>query len=150
MSVTQALYGFFNDSRFLARKSSQSFLHRFDCICIVLGIAMLKDDITFELGQRWATALKKRFPEKNRVKLVANCFDVEFITARSWLNGQAPYCKYVFIGGQKFGASFVAEIFTPNNAWLKLNIIDEALTDLENKICQLLQEISALRKGDRK
>ena len=37
---------------------------------------MLKNDISFELGIRWAEALKKRFPEKNRVKSVAGFFDV--------------------------------------------------------------------------
>ncbi len=107
---------------------------------------MLKNDISFELGIRWAEALKKRFPEKNRVKSVAGFFDVEPITARSWLSGQAPYCKYIYMAGQKFGAVFVAEIFMPTDEWLKWTDVDKALSELEEKVCQLCRQIRAIKE----
>lgn len=107
---------------------------------------MLKKDISLELGRRWAEALKKRFPEKNRVKRVAGVFNVEVITARSWLNGQAPYSKYIYIAGEKFGAVFVAEIFMPTDDWLKWTNVDKALVELEEKVCQLCCLISTIRK----
>ena len=56
---------------------------------------MTKDDITFQLGCRWAELLKKYFGRQNTAKAVARAFNVELRTAKGWLRGSAPYIKYI-------------------------------------------------------
>lgn len=104
---------------------------------------MTKDDISLQIGNRWAAALKKRFPEKNTTKHVARAFNVELRTARSWLEGQAPYCKHIFKAGQKFGLAMIEEILFPDT---KMMSIDEMLISLEEKIYQLLDDIQTISK----
>lgn len=112
-------------------------------LTIYRGIVMARDDISLQIGSRWATALKKRFPEKNTTKHVARAFDIELRTARSWLEGQAPYCKYLFLAGQKFGMGIIEEILFPDT---KMTSIDEMLIGLEKKIYQLFDDIHTIRK----
>lgn len=124
---------------FLFSSSSARFKH------ILVGITMAKDNISLQLGERWAGALKKHFPERNTTKHIAQFFEIEPRTARSWLDGQAPQLKYLFIAAQKLGADFIAEILdTPKNKMVNIN---KALEELESKICQLGAEIRSLRGG---
>ncbi len=109
-------------------------------------IDMTKDDITLQLGERWAQALKKYFGNRNAAKEIARTFDVEVRTARGWLDGSAPYIKYIYIAGQKIGAKFVAEFLTPNSLWSTYSDIDEALEKLEKEICQLRRQIETLKQ----
>lgn len=111
---------------------------------------MIKDDITLQIGQRWAECLKKRFSTKNTAKEVARFFNVEVRTARSWLAGSAPYIKHLWIAGQKLGSGFLAELLTPNKKWKTYANIDEALILLEKEICQLRKEIQNLSKDNDK
>ena len=113
-------------------------------------IDMIKDDITLQLGERWAQALKKYFGNRNTAKEVARTFDVEVRTARGWLDGTAPYIKYIYVAGQKLGAKFVAEFLTPNSLWITYSSIDEALEKLEKEICQLRNQIEALKQENGK
>lgn len=107
---------------------------------------MIKDDITLQLGERWAAALKKNFSNKNTAKEIARTFDVEVRTARGWLDGTAPYIKYLYIAGQKLGSNFLAELLSPNSKWLTYSNIDKMLEKLEKEICQLRSEIESLKK----
>lgn len=107
---------------------------------------MIKDDITFQLGQRWAAALQKRYNQKNAAKAIAKDFDIEVRTAWAWLYGSTPYLKYVWLAAQRFGCDFLAEILTPNVEWEKMVNIDNTLLELEKKICQLRHEIASGRK----
>lgn len=113
-------------------------------------IDMTKDDITLQLGERWAEALKKYFGNKNTAKEIARTFDVEIRTARGWLYGSAPYIKYIYIAGQKLGAKFIAEFLTPNSLWITYSNIDEALEKLEKEICQLRNQIETLKQENDK
>lgn len=115
-------------------------------LTIMEGFCMAKDDINLQIGQRWASALKKRFPERNTVKLVAKSFDIEVRTARSWLEGQAPRCQHLFVAGQKFGMGILFELFSPNK---KVGKLEDSLLNLEKKIYQLGQDLRAIReRGD--
>lgn len=120
----------------------------FSNLQIFRGFDMEKDDITLQLGQRWANALRKRFGKKNTAKEIARCFNIELRTARSWLYGTAPYLKYIWIAGQKLGSGFVADLLTPNKKWKTYTNIDEALENLEKEICRLRNEIQSLKQGD--
>ena len=105
---------------------------------------MQKDDITFQLGCRWAELLKKYFGKQNTAKLIARTFNVELRTAKSWLYGSAPYLKYVYIAGQKLGEGFVAELLYPNAKWKTYFDIDKELDKMEKSICQLRSDIQSL------
>lgn len=107
---------------------------------------MAKDDISFQLGQRWAELLRKYFGRQNTAKAVAAAFNVELRTARSWLDGSAPYIKYLWVAGQKLGGSFIAELLTPNTKWLNYFNIDKELDEMEKCICKLRDEIEALKE----
>lgn len=109
---------------------------------------MVKDDITLQLGQRWASALRKYFSKRNTAKEIARFFDVEVRTANNWLQGNAPYMKYLWVAGQKLGSSFLAEILVPNEN-LRTENIEKALDLMEKQICQIRQEISSLTEGDK-
>lgn len=109
-------------------------------------IQMIKEDITLQLGKRWAAALKKHFGNKNTAKQIAQTFDVEIRTARGWLDGSAPYIKYLYVAGQKLGSRFLAELLSPNSKWKTYSHIDETLENLEKEICQLRSEIESLKK----
>lgn len=111
---------------------------------------MAKDDITLQLGQRWADALKKQFGPRNTAKEVARFFDIEVRTARNWLAGSAPYIKHLWLAGQKIGSGFLAELLTPNNKWKTYADIDKALDLMEKEICQLRKEIQHLAKDNDK
>lgn len=50
------------------------------------------------------------------------------------------------MAGQKFGAVFVAEIFMPTDEWLKWTDVDKALSELEEKVCQLCRQIRAIKE----
>ena len=113
-------------------------------------IDMTKDDITLQLGERWAEALKKYFGNRNTAKEIARTFDVDVRTARGWLDGSAPYIKYIYIASQKLGAKFVAEFLTPNSLWSTYSNIDEALGKLEKEICQLRRQIETLKQENDK
>ena len=63
---------------------------------------MTKDDITFQLGCRWAELLKKYFGRQNTAKAVARAFNVELRTAKGWLRGSAPYIKYIYEKYKKY------------------------------------------------
>lgn len=113
-------------------------------------IDMIKDNITLQLGERWASALKKHFGNKNTAKEVARCFDVEIRTARGWLDGSAPYIKYIYVAGQKLGSKFLAEFISPNTKWNTYSNIDNTLEKLEKEICQLRKEIEDLKREEDK
>lgn len=119
-------------------------------VTVLKGYDMTKDDITLQLGLKWAQALKNRFGDKNTAKRIARTFGVETRTARSWLAGTAPYMKYLWIAGQKLGSGFLAELLTPNMLWKTYSDIDEALDMLDKEICQLRDEIRNLKEGDGK
>lgn len=118
-------------------------------ISVLKGYEMVKDDITLQLGQRWAEALRQKFGSKNTAKKIAHVFDVEVRTARSWLEGAAPFIKYIYVAGQKLGSGFVADILTPDNKWKTFCNIDEALDEMEKQICQLRNEIKSLQERGR-
>lgn len=123
--------------------SSTKLLCDMTILTMMKGFDMAKSDISLQIGQRWAVALKKRFPERNTVKLVARSFDIEIRTARSWLDGQAPLCKHLFVAGQKFGTGILFELFSPNK---KIGKLEDNLLNLEKKIYQLGQELRAIRE----
>lgn len=110
---------------------------------------MTKDDITFQLGCRWAELLKKYFGRQNTAKAVARAFNVELRTAKGWLRGSTPYVKYIYVAGQKLGSGFVAELLTPNAKWKTYFDIDKELEKMELCICQLREEIRSLEKDVR-
>lgn len=112
------------------------------------GFDMAKDDITLQLGQRWAEALKKEFGNQNTAKQVARVFDVEVRTARSWLYGSAPFAKHLWLAGQKLGSGFLADLLTPNTKWKTYTNIDKALDLMEKQICQLREEIRNLSEDN--
>lgn len=106
---------------------------------------MTKDNINLQLGQRWATALREEFPERNTAKHIAIFFQIEPRTAQSWLGGQAPQAKYLYIAAQKLGPDFISEILeTPKNKMVNIN---KVLEELESKLCQLGNDIRSLRGG---
>lgn len=107
---------------------------------------MTKDDITFELGERWSMLLKKYFGTQHTAKIVARTFNVELRTAKAWLYGSAPYLKYIWIAGQKLGGGFVAELLTPNTKLLTYYNIDKELEKMERCICKLREEIQSLEE----
>lgn len=117
---------------------------------IIERIDMIKDNITLQLGARWAALLKKHFGNKNTAKEVARCFDVEVRTARGWLDGSAPYIKYIYVAGQKLGSRFLADFISPNTKWNTYSNIDETLEKLEKEICQLRSEIARLKQEEDK
>ncbi len=119
-------------------------------VMIFERLEMIKDDITLQIGQRWAECLKKRFSSKNTAKEIAKFFDIEVRTARSWLAGSAPYIKHLWIAGQKLGYGFLADVLTPNKKWKTYANIDEALDLMEKEICQLRKEIQNLSQDNDK
>lgn len=113
---------------------------------LIIGRNVMENiDISLQLGERWAQALKTRFPEKNTAKHIAACFNIETRTARSWLDGQTPILKYLYVAAHKLGVDLVAEILvTPNMKMVKIN---KELEELEFKVCQLGKEIRSIRGG---
>lgn len=112
------------------------------------GREMLNNDITLQIGSRWAASLRKRFGPKNTAKLIAAAFNVEIRTARSWLSGSAPFIKHLYLAGEKFGAVIIAEVLMPNNVWFGYARLENHIEELGLKICQIRDDIHQLRKGD--
>ena len=107
--------------------------------------AMANNDITFQLGQRWAELLRRHFAS---AKQVARAFDVEVKTANSWLSGATPYAKYIQIAAEKLGSEFVAELFCLNKRIKTIANIDDELIKMEKSLSNLRQEIRNLEQGN--
>ncbi|MBO6290180.1 MAG: hypothetical protein J6N45_07655 [Alphaproteobacteria bacterium] len=106
---------------------------------------MANNNITFQLGQRWAGLLRRHFAS---AKQVARAFDVEVKTANSWLSGATPYAKYIQIAAEKLGSEFVAELFCLNKRIKTIANIDDELIKMEKSLSNLRQEIRNLEQGN--
>lgn len=73
---------------------------------------MTKKVETFDTGARWAAALHKRYMFA-AAKRIAVDFDVSVSTAKSWLNGQAPYAAYYSRAWELHGIDFIIEALSP-------------------------------------
>jgi len=111
--------------------------------------AMGQNTVTLQdesaIGARWAAALRRRHVS---AKEIARAFDVEVRTAEGWLQGHAPYAKYLLRAWRLHGAAVVAEVLAPGSDWQQSAAIDAALGDLENKLQHLKDELAQLRIGD--
>ena len=73
---------------------------------------MTKKVESFDTGARWAAALRKRYMFA-AAKRIAIDFDVNISTAKSWLNGQAPYAAYYSRAWELHGIDFIIEALSP-------------------------------------
>ena len=73
---------------------------------------MTKKVESFDTGARWAAALRKRYMFA-AAKRIAIDFDVSVSTAKSWLNGQAPYAAYYSRAWELHGIDFIIEALSP-------------------------------------
>lgn len=109
---------------------------------------MLQNDITLQIGERWAAALRRRFDSRHTAKLIANTFNVEIRTARAWLSGAAPFVKHLQRAGEIFGAIIIAEVLLPGSNWHGYARLENSLEELSLKICQIRDEVRQLGKGE--
>lgn len=109
----------------------------------------MKNDITLQIGSRWAEALRKRFDSRHTAKQIAKSFNVEVRTAQSWLGGQAPYIKHLWLAGKIFGSVIIAEVLMSENTWLGYAKLESHIEELSLKICQIREDIEQLREGNK-
>ena len=111
------------------------------------GIKMGQVTETIQVGQRWATALKKRFPERCRAKYIAKAFSVEVKTAETWLAGGAPQAKHFCTAWRLFGAPVIAEVIAPDSDFSHWAQADAAVAEIEQKIALINEKLIFLRRS---
>lgn len=97
------------------------------------------------IGQRWASALRARYPGPAIAKQVARAFAVDLRTAEAWLSGQAPYAKFLLRGWRLHGAAIIAETLAPESDWAKASSVEAALGEIEAKLADLGDDLARLR-----
>ena len=109
----------------------------------------LKDVEALEagLGQRWAAALRKRYPQ-NAAKLIARDFEVAERTAKGWLADGAPFAPVLVRAARLFGAGILGEVLMPGSDLEKAAHLDQVLGEIEGKIAELGDELVVLKRGD--
>lgn len=106
---------------------------------------MTKKVESFDTGARWAAALRKRYLFA-AAKRIAMDFDVNVSTAKSWLNGQAPYAAYYSRAWELHGIDFIIEALSPrpverNDIDRKFEECRKAIDDLQEYVLKgLLDE----------
>lgn len=73
---------------------------------------MTKKVCRFDVGARWASALKKRYLFAAAKRIAAD-FDVSVSTAKAWLAGQAPYAEYYCRAWELHGIGFIVDALSP-------------------------------------
>lgn len=74
---------------------------------------MTKKVCQFDVGARWASALKKRYLFAAAKRIAAD-FDVSVSTAKAWLAGQAPYAAYYCRAWELHGIGFIVDALSPD------------------------------------
>lgn len=97
---------------------------------------MTKKVESFDTGARWAAALRKRYMFA-AAKRIAIDFDVNISTAKSWLNGQAPYAAYYSRAWELHGIDFIIEALSPRPV---------EKDDIERQFEECRKAIKALRE----
>lgn len=98
-----------------------------------------------EIGQRWAAALRRRYPGGFAAKRIARAFDVDARTAESWLAGQAPFAKYLLRAWRLHGGAMVAEVLAPDDGEAKAALNEAALIGIEHQLGKLGDELARLK-----
>jgi hypothetical protein len=105
------------------------------------------------LGDRWAAALKRRYPGRLPgsldAKRCAQAFEVSPRTAESWAAGQGPRVENIERAWLLHGAAFAAEVLSPGEDIERLARMDQMVDELETKFEAMGREIKQLR-ADRK
>ncbi|CAA7621122.1 hypothetical protein [Magnetospirillum sp. UT-4] len=88
-------------------------------------------------GDRWAAALRRRFPGQRPgtldTKACAIAFGVSARTAEGWGGGQAPNLKHLVRAWRLFGWGVVAEVLGDDAADASL-ALDRELAELEGRL----------------
>jgi len=99
------------------------------------------------LGARWAAALKRRYPDRDRAKLIARDFDVAVRTAKGWLAEGAPFASVLARAAHLFGAGILGEVLMPGSDLEKVAHLDSVLVEIERRIADLGDELVVLKSG---
>jgi hypothetical protein len=100
------------------------------------------------IGERWAAALRRRYPDRARAKRIARDMCVEIRTAEGWLAGQAPQVKALWRAALVHGPAIVTEVLLPGTSLDQQARVDSGLLELEQRLDALRREISTLRGSD--
>ncbi len=109
------------------------------------AITKTLSDESKTIGERWASALRARYPGPAVAKQVARAFAVDLRTAEAWLPGQAPFAKFLLRGWRLHGAAIVAETLAPGSDWAKASSVEAALVEIEAKLAVLGDDLARLR-----
>jgi len=99
------------------------------------------------LGRRWAHALKSRYPDRDRAKLISRDFDVAVRTAKGWLADGAPFASVLVRAALLFGAGILGEVLMPGSDLEKAGHLDAVLSEVERAIADLGDELVILKHG---
>lgn len=95
------------------------------------------------IGERWADALRKRYPA-NTLKRVMTDFNAAEGTVKGWLSGQPPQQRHVARAINLHGPGIAGEMYAPGSGWSREEALKAKLAATRAALKMAMQALEEL------